>query len=83
MRDSALGFTYELYSCSVALACKGPLNARLATGVDLSFFLSCGLCELQDNGTRWRCCSGARTAPRLLAPRLLEDLAKVDSSVLQ
>jgi hypothetical protein len=28
---------------SVALACKGPLNARLATGVGLSFFLSdCG-----------------------------------------
>jgi hypothetical protein len=25
---------------SVALACKGPLNARLATGVGLSFFLS-------------------------------------------
>jgi hypothetical protein len=28
-------------SCgAVALACKGPLNARLATGVGLSFFLS-------------------------------------------
>jgi hypothetical protein len=30
---------------SVALACKGPLNARLATCVGLSFFLSVRCCQ--------------------------------------
>ncbi len=30
----------QVRSPAVALACKGPLNARLATGVGLSFFLS-------------------------------------------
>jgi hypothetical protein len=37
---SRAGFAPGRPGGAVALACKGPLNARLATGVGLSFFLS-------------------------------------------
>jgi hypothetical protein len=37
---------------TVALACKGPLNARLATGVRLSFFLSCAGQDITGGDTR-------------------------------
>ncbi len=38
----------------MALACKGPLNARLATGVGLSFFLSEGERRLRASGCQTR-----------------------------
>ncbi len=38
---------------SVALACKGPLNTRLATGVGLSFFLSGGPFCCAPRGLLW------------------------------
>jgi hypothetical protein len=76
--DSGVYFPCRCVSPSVALACKGPLNARLATGLGLSFFLS-GACEGLRVCRETRRSSPCTGPPRYVHVVLLSNEKKPDS----
>jgi hypothetical protein len=71
----AVGASGALSAPSVALACKGPLNARLATGVGLSFFLSFFLSCAVDDGSGFPCGAARRGRSARLKRLLMTSIA--------